>query len=254
LFTPFQCDQFAQLLPHWTIRYRPESDSTNAWARREVEQGDVTSGAVYLAEYQSSGVGRRGSKWQSAPGENLLFTAVVEVDLASELLGRIAIAVGVAVASVLGRYAGDVAVKWPNDVYVGNEKIAGILVEQVGEFTLIGIGVNIFAKEFPEEVNATSLALVSYGEFTREQILAYLLQQIMSALSLCEEHFSKVLELYQSVDWLAGKFIRCTVGQEIHCGKVLGVSNDAELILETEHGVRKLAAAHEIRVIVVNLS
>ena len=236
------------------MRYRPESDSTNAWARRELEKGDATSGTVYLADYQSSGVGRRGSKWQSAAGENLLFTAVVEADLASWQAGRIAIAVGVAVARVLGRYAGAVEVKWPNDVYVGDEKIAGILVEQVGEFTLIGIGVNIFAKEFPKDVNATSLALVSFGEFTREQILAYLLQQIMSALSLCEEHFSKVLELYQDVDWLAGKFIRCTVGQEVYCGKVLGVSNDAELILDTEHGVKKLASAHEIRVVVVDLS
>lgn len=254
MFTPFQCDQFGQLLPHWTLCYRPESDSTSAWARRELEKGDVTSGTVYLADYQSSGVGRRGSKWQSEPGENLLFTAVVETELATQLVGRIAIAVGVAVARVLGRYASDVAVKWPNDVYVGDAKIAGILVEQLGEFTLIGVGVNIFAKEFPEGTNAISLALVSCGEFTREQLLAYLLQQIMSSLSLCGEHFSKVLELYQSIDWLEGKFIRCAVGQKVYRGKVLGLSHDGELILETELGVRKFATAHEIRVLMADWS
>ncbi len=116
---------------------------------REMDLGDVV-----VALQQKSGRGRRGRKWFSPKG-GLYFTIV----LPKLSPCRAVMLSSVASAITLEDFLPNVEIKWPNDVYVKNKKICGILSISVGNKTLIGVGINVSVKKFPENLKATSLLL-----------------------------------------------------------------------------------------------
>ncbi|MQT71545.1 biotin--[acetyl-CoA-carboxylase] ligase, partial [Pseudomonas sp. FSL R10-0071] len=108
-------------------------DSTNAEALREIS-GGVQAPFVILAEQQSAGRGRRGRKWISPFAENIYYSLVLRIDGGMRQLEGLSLIVGLAVLSSLREFGSrDAGLKWPNDVLVGNKKIAGILLELVGD-------------------------------------------------------------------------------------------------------------------------
>ena len=123
-------------------------DSTNAQALREISSG-LPAPFIILAEQQSAGRGRRGRKWVSPFAQNIYYSLVLRVDGGMRQLEGLSLVVGLAVLGAL-RDCGDfeAGLKWPNDILVGNKKIAGILLELVGDpadvcHVVIGIGVNV---------------------------------------------------------------------------------------------------------------
>ena len=142
------------------IHHKPETASTNLDARAG-RHGDV-----FTADFQTAGRGRLDHKWLSAPGENLMLSAVLDVgDCPPDRVAALPLVVGLAVIEGLspllpkGR---SLRLKWPNDVLVDGRKLAGILCERHGDTVIVGLGVNVKQREFAPEIaeKATSLSLL----------------------------------------------------------------------------------------------
>jgi BirA family biotin operon repressor/biotin-[acetyl-CoA-carboxylase] ligase len=139
------------------VEVQPIIDSTNSELMRRL-QSDVslTSGTVLVAEMQQAGKGRRGRVWQSPFGANLYFSYFWRLDDGLQAAMGVSIAVGLAVYDALkALYQIDVELKWPNDIYINREKLAGVLVELDGQpqgpcQLVIGIGINL---HMPESVS-----------------------------------------------------------------------------------------------------
>ena len=152
-------------------------DSTNLivkdWARQGAEEGRCA-----VAEAQTAGRGRRGRSWISPPGENLYFSILLRPQAEASHVAMITLLMAIAVTQSVRELHLDAKIKWPNDVVVNGKKICGILTEMyqsaAGSFFLvIGTGINVNQKEFPEEVKKTagSLALELGADVDREVLL-----------------------------------------------------------------------------------
>ncbi|HUR87947.1 MAG TPA: biotin--[acetyl-CoA-carboxylase] ligase [Ramlibacter sp.] len=138
----------APLLPGFTVEVLPQVDSTNSELMRRARAGRVEP-VLLVAESQAAGRGRLGRGWHSAPGDSLTFS--LGLPLAPQDWSGLSLGVGVAVAEALDAC---IRIKWPNDLWVGERKLAGILIEtastpgaeaQGPRYAVIGIGINIRA-------------------------------------------------------------------------------------------------------------
>lgn len=156
--------------------------STNDEARNPIYQ----EGDVVIADRQTAGRGQRGHTWESAEGENLTFSLVLEPKflpvneqfLLSEVLA-------LALVETLAEYGIEAKIKWTNDIYVGDKKIVGMLIENslgggMLARTIAGIGLNVNQEEFdPSLPNPTSMLRLTGKKFDREALLTHLHTNIM---------------------------------------------------------------------------
>src|SRR5512139_1352036 len=140
------------------IEYVETTESTNTLAQERARAG-AGEGTVVIAETQTRGRGRLGRAWLSPPYRNLYLSIVLRPPLPPGAAPRLALVVGLATAETVAEWAPDAAVKWPNDVVVDGQKVAGILTEMDADservrFVIAGIGVNlnIGTEEFPPEL------------------------------------------------------------------------------------------------------
>lgn len=209
-------------------------DSTNSEALRRLPE--LPSGTVLAAREQTAGRGQRGNTWFTEPGKNLTFSIVLKPSgLAAgdaHLLNYLA---SVAVAEFLEGHGVSCCIKWPNDIYVGRKKICGILVENSlsgGRVaaSVIGIGININQKEFPQLANATSLSLAT----GREYVLEDCLKAFMAVFESLQHKLEGLPAAYTSRLFQKGVQARyidyIRDGQEF-TGTILGVSQDGRLII-----------------------
>jgi BirA family biotin operon repressor/biotin-[acetyl-CoA-carboxylase] ligase len=147
------------------VIFLDEVSSTNQYAKRWSEEHANVDEVAVFAKYQSSGKGQRGRVWESRSGENLLGSFLVRDCIPSQLVG-LNLAAALAVTDLIkDRIQQQVHIKWPNDVYVAHQKIAGVLLENTIQANrkvkvVAGIGVNVNQVEF-RELNATSLKLLT---------------------------------------------------------------------------------------------
>jgi len=190
-----------------------ETASTMDDARAALDAG-VAEGHVVVADRQRAGRGSRGRSWSSPSGAGLWFSVALR-----EVSPMLTLATGLAVADeVTSHVAPEVRIKWPNDVYVGGRKIAGILVETRSrgariEGCVVGVGVNVGRRTFPPEVEATSLALEGV-EVTRSAMLASLLGRMERWYARLAEPAAVVRALDARLLWR---------GERVRCDEVVGV-------------------------------
>ena len=151
-------------------------DSTNSEALRHL--GELPSGTVLAARNQTAGRGQRGNTWFTETGKNLTFSIVLkEIGLEAAHSVRLNALTSMAVHDFLQSYGAHPVIKWPNDIYVSGRKICGMLIENsldgpmLGS-SVIGIGININQRVFPQLANATSLSLCTGKEYELEKALA----------------------------------------------------------------------------------
>ncbi len=220
----------------------PETDSTNTYAADLLKKESVPEGTVIHADFQKAGRGHQDNKWASEKGKNLLFSIILypqSVEPTDQFLISMAISLGIYdfIYRNLGKNG---SIKWPNDIYSKDDKIAGILIENsiIGntiDHTVAGIGININQRAFPASLsNATSLAMVSGHEFDREKCLGELLGDLDKRYKqllygdrdkLGKEYSEK---LYRLDEW---HVFRASCG--IFTGKIKGVSETGRLIIST---------------------
>lgn len=219
----------------WRIFHKRETRSTNIDARAG-RHGDV-----FTADFQTAGRGRLDHKWLSDRGENLMMSAVLDVaalDVAHA--ATLPLAAGLAVVktvkSILGEGA-DVKLKWPNDVYVSGLKIAGILCERAGDAVIVGIGVNVRQKTFPDEISSRATSLNLNGSSAEvQEVRDKLLNSLFSVYGIWRKGgFEALYSEISAADWLKGREVSVmqTDGDsEPISGRCGGIAPDGSLIID----------------------
>lgn len=226
-------------------------DSTNSEALRRLPE--LPSGTVIAAREQTAGRGQRGNTWFTEPGQNLTFSIVLK-DLGlsandAHLLNYLA---SVAVAEFLDAFDVECSIKWPNDIYVGRSKICGILAENSLAGTdvaasVIGIGININQKEFPQLSNATSLLRLTGKEHDLEACLDTFCEVFSRNLPLLQGH--SLVDKYSSrlfQKGMAAKYHDLVTDEE-YTGVIRDIEPDGRLrIHDTGSGNDRLYRFKEV--------
>ena len=167
------------------IRYK-QLASTNSHIKEMLQSDSMLPHfTVISTDYQTSGRGQRENRWESCEGQNLLFSILLcpEEFKASEAFA-ISRIVSVAIAKWLATYIDNVSIKWPNDIYCGDKKICGILIENsmMGlniSTSIVGVGININQTVFSSFIpNPTSLSLITGKNYVIEDMLNGVLIEI----------------------------------------------------------------------------
>ncbi|MDE2996951.1 MAG: biotin--[acetyl-CoA-carboxylase] ligase [Bacteroidota bacterium] len=219
------------------IRHLTSTDSTNREARvwaTEMGADRAPDGAVVVADHQTAGRGRFERTWISSPGRNLLLTVILRRTLPRPALLPLAAGVAVREAAASFLPGRTVGLKWPNDVWVAGEKLAGILVESPQEgLYLVGIGLNVNEDRFPDGLptEPTSLLLASGQHTDRAEVF----DRLMRTLDTCLDHLENgtLLDAYRPHLIGHGQTVTLEDGRT---GKIEGVDDDGGLILNMESG------------------
>lgn len=236
----------------WPVFVFDSIDSTNAEALRSIERG-VAAPFLVLAERQVAGRGRRGRKWVSPFAENIYYSLVLRIDGGMRQLEGLSLVVGLAVMQTL-RDLGitGAGLKWPNDVLVGQKKIAGILLELVGDpadvcHVVLGVGINV-NMQMADEVDQlwTSMRLEAGRAFDRNHVVALLGDVLQEHLN---RHQSEGFSVFQA-EWERGHLWQgCAVsliaGVNQVDGVVMGIDGQGALRLKVE-GVEKVFSGGEL--------
>lgn len=224
--------------------------STNDLARAAAA-GGAPGGTVVVAEAQSAGRGRGGKAWASAPGLGLWMSVVLRPP-AGGAPALLPILVGLAVAEALDPFArpAEAQVKWPNDVWVGGRKIAGVLCEASGDAVIAGIGVNVghAPDDFPPEVgeSATSLRIIAGWRVPLPEVGGAVLAAVRRRTGQLGPHLPPaVLTELARRDALSGRPVRVEGGEAL-VGTALGV-NAAGALLVRSAGVLRTVHAGTVR-------
>lgn len=234
-----------------------EADSTNSWASehcRELE--DMT----YIeATRQTAGRGQRGNSWESEPGKNLTFSVLYRPDsFAANRQFAISEAVALAIVETLAHFSVDATVKWPNDIYVGDRKICGILIEhsifgmEIAH-SVIGAGLNVNQTEFlsdaPNPVSMTQAAGTKFDLAEVRDELCMRLEKHLEDLGseggkeLAHEEFMR--NLWRG-DGLFHPFRDAATGREFHA-RICDVEPEGYLILEDSDEACRRYAFKEVQ-------
>jgi BirA family biotin operon repressor/biotin-[acetyl-CoA-carboxylase] ligase len=236
-----------------------EVDSTNRYVRDEAAvlwknrgTGDF---AIVTAGHQTAGRGQRGNTWNSNAGENLLFSILVRPGETLEVSKQFLLsqAVALSIHDAMKCHGIDTQVKWPNDIYAGNRKLAGILLEldYSGAFVeqaIIGIGLNVNQENFPPMDRVpVSMKMLLGRNLGINDVLA-------TALEFFEHYYSQML--YGNREALAAEYSRLLLGykelrsfvdSEARFDAVIeGVEGDGHLLLRRSDGTLSRYAFKEV--------
>lgn len=219
-------------------------DSTNNYAANLLKETNVVNGTTILTKRQENGRGQRGNSWHTEPDQNLILSTIIFPNLKSEHVFYLNMAVSLAVEKTLRDLGIDAKVKWPNDIYVKREKIAGILIENqiqgsVVSSSIIGLGLNVNQRVFPDRIKATSVALQLQEEVELmdifNQLYGYLdfwCDQLMqSNFSLLRKSYYKVLFQFETAHYYKD-------AGGIFSGRITGVNAEGKLEIESSQGKR----------------
>ena len=242
----------------WKIVHIDETESTNRWLSNNPallhNNGRLLKDKlVIVADYQTAGRGCGTNTWESERGKNLLFSMLIHpTDIPAHEQFRISEMVSVALCRTLQPYLDQkVEIKWPNDIYVGDRKICGILIENrlQGSFikdSIIGIGLNVNQREFKSDApNPVSLWQLLGHEVDREVLLQSFLncfEIVSSSKTLCFEYRNNLFR--------RGKQFVYAVGTTRFKAQLIDVEPDGRLVLQDEQGERRTFAFKEVQFII----
>ena len=220
-------------------------DSTNQYIKDH--QAELPSGFVCVAEAQTAGRGRHGRKWVSPYGASLYLSMHWAFAEGYQALNGLSLVVGVAVVRALAKIGlKEAKLKWPNDIYVNDKKLAGILIEVEGQIgaacqTVIGIGINVALPATVTEIDQpfTDIQRILQGNVDRNYFAAMLIDELHTTMPLFEKSgLEPFIEAWQAADVYAGKAIRLVIGQNNINGICRGINHSGALLLETSEGVQ----------------
>jgi BirA family biotin operon repressor/biotin-[acetyl-CoA-carboxylase] ligase len=223
--------------PH---RHFRQTDSTNTRARELAEAG-APHGTVVTASEQSEGRGRQGRSWTAPPGGALLYSAILRPLDERHLLLPLAVPIAVCEAAESLRAGIECTIKWPNDVWLEERKLAGILIEARPQdgWAVIGVGLNltIASDEFPPDLRDTAISLFdSSEEGAAAEAVSRQLDRWVSAPE------DEVLSEWRERDVLVGREIAWGDGS----GVADGVDDRGSLVVVTAGGDRVALGAGEV--------
>ena len=233
----------------------PACASTNSEAQTLIVQNRASEGCTVLTDFQTAGRGQRGNHWQAAPAENLMLSVVWQPTfLAATEQFRLSQAVALGVHDWAGALLGaapQLKLKWPNDLYYGNQKLGGILIENSLsgpkiQYSIIGIGLNVNQQVF-EVATATSFARLTGRAYDRATLAARLLECLerrylqlrAGQVGTLRRDYLQALYRYQETH----PFV--VDGQTVS-GQIVGVEEDGRLAVAIGNELRRFGL-QEIR-------
>lgn len=234
-----------------------EVDSTNNRAKQLAEAG-APDGTVVIARQQNAGKGRRGKTWKSPAKGGIWMSLLLRPVIAPDQASMLTLVAALAVAEGIEKTCGfSVRIKWPNDLVLNKKKICGILTEMSTEMecinhVVIGIGLNVNIKEFPDELNgvATSLYLETGKNFPRALLTAAILQawETYYELFLQTRDLSDLLESYHQLLVNRDKEVRVLAPGGSYEGIARGITATGELLVEKKDGTMTEVLSGEVSV------
>ena len=228
-------------------------DSTNNEAKRLLANG-FSDNALILANQQTGGRGRLGRSFYSPKNTGIYMTFLVHTSMQLSSAVTVTTAASVAVVRALERVTDTKpAIKWVNDIYIGEKKVCGILTEAVSDFEtgtaaalIIGIGINITTTDFPDDIKDKASSVGSDSP-VRNRLAAEIANELMY---LCEDlgDRSRFIGTYKSRSMLIGREIDYYVNNEKHSGKAVGIDDSGALVVEGSDGSREVLSSGEVTV------
>lgn len=248
--------------PEFFIEHLGTIDSTNNFVRSEAVRlwslaGDAKAVVVY-ADAQTAGRGQRGNAWQAQAGANLLMTIMVcPVTLPVVSQFALSQAVALSVRTAMGYLGIDTMLKWPNDIYVANRKLAGILVEldysgSLVEQAIIGVGLNVNQEQFADmDKIPVSMKMLTGEIYSIDEVLAVLLDSFSYYYSLLEKgDYTSLAADYKRHLLGCGKVMRYRDGVSLFDATIVGVEGDGRICLRRADGAEALYAFKEVELVI----
>ena len=226
------------------IIFLPSCHSTNDEALHLVEKHSVIDGSVVITNQQTAGRGQRGNVWLSEPGMNLTFSLILKpgfVSIARQFDLNIAISLGI--LDFLKKYKSGFQVKWPNDIYYQENKICGILIQNVIkrnmiEQSVVGIGLNINQVDFHDN-KPTSLATLTGCTHILDDVFSSLCEALeMRYLQLKRGEIDKMRIEYVSNLYQFGED-HLYRSKDVFQGRITGVTTHGLLEVESKRGLEQ---------------
>ncbi|WP_165040379.1 biotin--[acetyl-CoA-carboxylase] ligase [Dysgonomonas sp. ZJ709] len=235
-----------------------ETFSTNTYLKDLLLKQNVEEGTIIHSDYQSAGKGQRGNNWESEHGKNLLFSIVLYPTMinANEQF-IISQFISLALKDTLSKYADNITIKWPNDIYWKEKKICGILIgnallENKINQSVIGIGININQERFITEVpNPVSLKKITGNSYDLKEILTELANQIqLHYRDVKEGNFNPIVQQYKDSLFRSKGYHLYHDGVMDFLAKIKDIEPSGILVLETMEGVERKFAFKEVKYII----
>ena len=218
--------------------------STNTHTVNILKRNNLPEGTIVYTNYQSAGRGQTGNRWDSENSKNLLISIVLFpafLNPADQF--NISMAISLGICDFLLRFIPDCSIKWPNDIYVNNDKIAGILLEssitgnQI-EYTIVGIGLNINQEKFSGALpNPVSLCLLSGLSYDLNSCLDKLVTDLDKRYKqLIAGQFAHIKDEYVSKLYRLNKWFKFKDVSGIYTGRILTIADYGRLQIESQNG------------------
>ena len=242
-----------------TFIHLNETHSTNSYLRelimREKEQPE---GTVVITDYQTAGRGQKGNSWESERGKNLTFSILLHPNhippgkqfILSQLIS-------IAIVGVLKKYDRHFTIKWPNDIYWKEKKIAGMLIEVdlTGSSlsnAIIGIGINRNQRHFKSDApNPVSLTQITGKEHNLSELLEKILDSIVDEYNkYTPDNEEEIRQKYMALLFRNKGVYPYLYGEEIFNASIEGIEPNGQLILKKENGSIHTFAFKEISFVI----
>ena len=241
-----------------TFIHLNETHSTNSYLRelimREKEQPE---GTVVITDYQTAGRGQKGNSWESERGKNLTFSILLHPNhippgkqfILSQLIS-------IAIVGVLKKYDRHFTIKWPNDIYWKEKKIAGMLIEVdlTGSSlsnAIIGIGININQRHFKSDApNPVSLTQITGKEHNLSDLLEKILSIVDEYNKYTPDNEEEIRQKYMALLFRNKGVYPYLYGEEIFNASIEGIEPNGQLILKKENGSIHTFAFKEISFVI----
>ncbi|WP_226102742.1 bifunctional biotin--[acetyl-CoA-carboxylase] ligase/biotin operon repressor BirA [Dickeya oryzae] len=238
-------DEICSKIPDGNIAVLPVIDSTNQYLLDRLDS--ISSGDACIAEYQQAGRGRRGRQWFSPFGSNLYLSLYWRLEQGPAAAVGVSLVIGIVMAEVLHQLGAEgVRVKWPNDLYLNDRKLAGILVELNGRtgdaaHLVIGAGINLRMNSSGSNViNQEWINLQEAGiDIDRNSLAVKLITELRTALAVYEQQgLAPFISRWSSLDNFYNRTVKLIVGNREIVGIDKGIDNQGALLLEQDGEIR----------------
>ncbi|MEW5287308.1 bifunctional biotin--[acetyl-CoA-carboxylase] ligase/biotin operon repressor BirA [Klebsiella michiganensis] len=238
-------EQIARQIEHGRVTVLPVIDSTNQYLLDRLSE--LQSGDACVAEYQQAGRGRRGRKWFSPFGSNLYLAMYWRLEQGPAAAIGLSLVIGIVIAEVLQSLGADkVRVKWPNDLYLQDRKLSGILVELTGKTgdaaqIVSGAGINLMMRRVESDVvNQGWISLQEAGiSIDRNTLAACLIKELRAGFKLFEnEGLAPYLTRWEKLDNFINRPVKLIIGDKEIFGISRGIDAQGALLLEQDGMVK----------------
>lgn len=238
------------------IFYYEEVGSTNEAAKDLARKG-AEEGTIVIADKQVQGKGRLGKSWDSPSGTGIWMSIVLRPQILPGQASQLTLLAGLCMCEAIQRVTGlEAKIKWPNDVVVNGKKICGILTEMSAEmerinYIIVGIGVNVNTKTFPEElIHASSLYLEGGKEYIRRYIVKEFIQLFEKDYINYkdEKNISVFLDRYKAQCVTLHSHVKIIGANGEYTAYTKDIAEDGSLVIEDENGKENRVLSGEVSV------